>query len=161
VLAGVLLHDIGKLESYRWEGAFEMTVAGSVAGHVVLGAIMLDRRYHQAPQPPCTPGELLELHHLILSHHGKLEFGAPVTPMTLEAEILHYGQCQRKAASMDDALRSGFRRGCGGQPPIWQLDRRGLAPRPVGAPSPAGRPVSAAQTRRPGPARTSPGRGRT
>ncbi len=42
VLAGALLHDIGKLESYRWDGLFEMTIPGSVIGHVVLGALMLD-----------------------------------------------------------------------------------------------------------------------
>ena len=128
VFAGVLLHDVGKLESYRWEGAFEVTVAGSVAGHVVLGAMMLDRRFHQAPQPPCTQDELLELHHLILSHHGKLEFGAPVTPMTLEAEILHYADnASAKAASMDDALRDPENFPEGGvvsSRPIWQIDRR-------------------------------------
>jgi 3'-5' exoribonuclease len=128
VLAGVLLHDIGKLESYRWEGAFEVTVAGSVVGHVVLGAMMLDRRVRQAAEPPCTPDELLELHHLILSHHGKMEFGAPVTPMTLEAEILHYADnASAKAASMDDALRDPENFSEGGavsNRTIWQIDRR-------------------------------------
>src|SRR6185436_17718979 len=44
VLAGVLLHDIGKLESYRWDGLFDHTPVGRLVGHVVLGALMLDRR---------------------------------------------------------------------------------------------------------------------
>jgi len=128
VLAGVLLHDIGKLESYRWDGAFEVTVPGSVLGHVVLGALMLDRRVRQSPSPPCTPDELLELQHLVLSHHGKLEFGAPITPMTLEAEILHYADnASAKAASMDDALQDPENFAGGGavsSRAIWQIDRR-------------------------------------
>jgi 3'-5' exoribonuclease len=128
VLAGVLLHDIGKLESYRWDGAFEVTVPGSVIGHVVLGTLMLDRRVQQAPTPPCGADELLELQHLVLSHHGKLEFGAPVTPMTLEAEILHYADnASAKAASMDDALQDPENFPGGGavsSRTIWQIDRR-------------------------------------
>lgn len=128
VLAGVLLHDIGKLESYRWEGVFEFTTPGSVIGHVVLGALMLDRRWWEEESPPCTEEELLLLQHLILSHHGKLEFGAPVVPMTLEAEIIHYADnASAKTASMDEALLDPENfpddgpisaRG------IWQLDRR-------------------------------------
>lgn len=128
VLAGVLLHDIGKLESYRWEGAFDVTVPGSVVGHVVLGALMLDRRVREASRPPCTEQELLVLEHLILSHHGKLEFGAPVAPMTLEAEILHYADnASAKAASMADALADGENfsgDGAVSSRTIWQIDRR-------------------------------------
>src|SRR5574341_1465290 len=54
VLAGVLLHDIGKLEAYSWRGGFVYTEAGSLVGHVVLGALMLDRRLDEEPEPPCT-----------------------------------------------------------------------------------------------------------
>ncbi len=105
VLAGVLLHDIGKLESYRWDGLFEMTVPGAVIGHVVLGAFMLDRRVRAEAALPCTEEELLLLEHIVLAHHGKLEFGAPVPPMTLEAEIIHYADnASAKTASMADAL---------------------------------------------------------
>jgi 3'-5' exoribonuclease len=128
VLAGVLLHDIGKLESYRWEGAFEVTVPGAAVGHVTLGALMLDRRVRETSPPPCGEEELLQLLHLILSHHGKLEFGAAVAPMTLEAEILHYADnASAKAASMDDALQDPENFTGGGavsSRTIWQLDRR-------------------------------------
>lgn len=128
LLAGALLHDIGKLASYRWEGGFEMTVAGSVLGHVVLGALMLDQRVRAAAPSPCTPEELLLLQHLILSHHGKLEFGAPVLPLTLEAEILHFADnASARAASMASALASA-EHFPGGVPisarAIWQIDRR-------------------------------------
>lgn len=128
VLAGVLLHDIGKLESYQWGGAFELTVAGSVIGHVVLGALMLDRRVHAELPAPCTENELMMLQHLVLSHHGKVEFGAPVAPMTLEAEILHYADnASAKTASMDDALRDQENFPGGGTVSaraIWQLEKR-------------------------------------
>ena len=72
VLAGALLHDIGKLDAYRWEGAFELTECGALLGHVTLGILMLDRRVGQEQSPPCTDRELIILHHLIASHHGKL-----------------------------------------------------------------------------------------
>ena len=128
VLAGALLHDIGKLDSYRWDGFFEMSLPGSVIGHVVLGALHLDRRVRAESPMPCTEDELLLLEHLVLAHHGRLEFGAPVPPMTLEAEILHYADnASAKTASMDEALRDpdNFL----GDTPIssravWHLDKR-------------------------------------
>lgn len=128
VLAGVLLHDIGKLESYRWDGVFEMTVPGSVIGHVVLGAFMLDRRVRAEAPMPCSEEELLILEHLLLSHHGKLEFGAPVAPMTLEAEIIHYADnASAKTASMADALDNDENFPDDAEisaRTIWQLDKR-------------------------------------
>lgn len=128
VLAGVLLHDIGKLEAYRWDGAFEATDLNALHGHVVLGALMLDRAVRSASSPPCTPLELAILIHLILSHHGKQEFGAPVPPRTLEAEVLHYADnASAKSGAMADALADsanfpgeGLVSGQG----IWTLDRR-------------------------------------
>jgi 3'-5' exoribonuclease len=105
VLAGALLHDIGKLDSYTWEGAFEHTEAGSLVGHVVLGALMLDRRLDEEEELPCTETERRILLHLILAHHGQLEWGSPVLPLTLEAEILHWADnASAKATSFADAL---------------------------------------------------------
>lgn len=128
ILAGVLLHDIGKLESYRWDGVFEMTVPGSVIGHVVLGGFMLDRRVRAETPMPCQEEELLILEHLVLSHHGRLEFGAPVVPMTLEAEIIHYADnASAKTASMADALDDDENFPDDAEistRTIWQLDKR-------------------------------------
>ncbi len=128
LVAGALLHDIGKLESYTWDGVFAYTDRGRLLGHVVLGSLMLDRRVAAEVTPPCSPEGLTVLHHLILSHHGQLEFGAAVPPMTLEAEILHYADnASAKATSMADAIadpdnftgsEAMSTRG------IWQLDRR-------------------------------------
>lgn len=128
VLAGALLHDIGKLETYRWDGAFGYTSRGRLLGHVVLGALMLDRRLAECDEPACTDDEATCLQHLILSHHGHLEFGAAVKPMTLEAEILHYADnASAKATSMADALSNPDN--FAGDDPfssrgIWEIDKR-------------------------------------
>ncbi len=127
VLAGVLLHDIGKLDAYRWDGAFAYTDAGHLVGHVVLGALALDRRLNECVPPPCSDGERAVLQHLILAHHGRLEYGSPVTPMTLEAEVLHWADnASAKTASMADALRDAdaFGEELVSQRRFWQLDQR-------------------------------------
>ncbi len=128
VLAGALLHDIGKLEAYRWDTGFEVTAAGALLGHVALGLLMLERRVSAEAVPPCTPDELLLLRHLIASHHGRLEFGAAVPPMTLEAEVLHYADnASARTASMADALADDRNFEAADHlvsRPLWQLDRR-------------------------------------
>lgn len=128
VLAGVLLHDIGKLEAYRWEGSFEYTDTGRLLGHVVLGLRMVERRVAAEAAPPCTPEELTVLEHLILSHHGKLEFGSPVEPMTPEAEILHFADnTSAKVASFTEAMANPENFAEGGQVSartLWELDKR-------------------------------------
>jgi 3'-5' exoribonuclease len=128
VLAGALLHDIGKLEAYRWQGAFEVTECGALLGHVTLGMLMLDRRVRSESPAPCTDHELTILQHLIASHHGRQEFGAAVPPMTLEAEVLHFADnASAKTASMAEALAdpenfSG--EALVSAKPLWQLERR-------------------------------------
>lgn len=128
VLAGALLHDMGKLESYTWDAVFEMTECGSLLGHVVLGTLMLERRIKAEDPSPCTDQELMLLHHLILSHHGTLEHGAPVQPMTLEAEVLHYADnASAKTASMASVLADpdNFPGDALVSPNgHWQIDRR-------------------------------------
>lgn len=127
LLAGVLLHDIGKLDAYRWDGLFEMTEAGSLLGHVVLGSLMLDRRLDEEEEPVTSEEERLLLQHLVLSHHGELEFGSPIRPMTLEAEVLHYADSASAAtANLAVALKetANFGEGESVSKPIWTLDRR-------------------------------------
>jgi 3'-5' exoribonuclease len=127
VLAGALLHDIGKIEAYSWDWVFDYTEAHYLVGHVVLGAMMLERRLDEAPEPPCTPVERQLLRHLILSHHGRLEYGSPVPPLTLEAEVLHWADnASAKTASMAEALgdADAFADGLVSQRRFWQLDNR-------------------------------------
>lgn len=128
VLAGTLLHDIGKLDAYSWQGAFEVTEIGALLGHVTLGMLMLDRRVRAENPAPCTERELGILQHLIASHHGKPEFGAAVAPMTLEAEVLHFADnASAKTASMGQALADPDNFTAGAlvsAKSLWQLDRR-------------------------------------
>jgi 3'-5' exoribonuclease len=68
--------------------------------------LMLQRRLARAA-PLCSDREVVLLQHLIASHHGLLEHGAPVRPMTLEAEVLHYADdASAKTSSMVEALAS-------------------------------------------------------
>ena len=128
VLGGAMLHDIGKLEAYRWGGAFEMTDLGALLGHVALGVLMFDRRVGAELIAPCTEVERLLLQHLIASHHGRQEFGAIMSPMTLEAEILHFADnASAKATSMAQALGAAYNfEGDSLVTPraLWELDKR-------------------------------------
>jgi 3'-5' exoribonuclease len=106
VVAGALLHDVGKVEAYTIDaGQFANTPCGLLLGHVVLGCLMLERRLAALGHAVCTEGQLLDLQHMILSHHGSLEFGSPVRPMTTEAEIVHWAdEASAKANDMMESL---------------------------------------------------------
>ena len=131
VTAGALLHDIGKLESYSWDtGVFDTTERGRLAGHVVIGAQMLRTALAAQLEPVCTDEEAMLVEHMILSHHGRLEYGSPVRPMTLEAEILHFADdASAKTAAINEAYHSpeyfaGDARLSSKR--LWQLDNRWL-----------------------------------
>ncbi len=130
VVAGALLHDIGKVEAYAVspEG-FAHTTAGLLLGHVALGALMLERRLPQL-KIPLTTDQRDELLHLILSHHGAQEHGSPVQPMTVEAEIVHWAdEASSKATDMLDDLSDPDLFPTGGDSPFsarrsWRLGRK-------------------------------------
>jgi 3'-5' exoribonuclease len=86
VLAGALLHDIGKLQELDYDLATSYSREGRLIGHITLGAAVVGQAAAAIENFP--PALLTEIQHLILSHHGRLEFGSPVTPMTVEAFIL-------------------------------------------------------------------------
>ena len=88
LMAGVLLHDIGKMEELAVTNHISYSDRGRLLGHIVLGAGTLERALESAQDFP--EGLALKLKHMILSHHGSLEHGSPVRPMTVEAMLLHY-----------------------------------------------------------------------
>jgi 3'-5' exoribonuclease len=128
VVAGALLHDVGKVEAYDvGPQGFTATPCGLLVGHVVLGVLLVERRLQALGEPPCTEGQLLELRHMILSHHGKLEFGSPVQPMTLEAQIVHHADdASAKATDFLDAFEDAELWAEGGEfsKRSWQLSRQ-------------------------------------
>ncbi len=89
LVAGALLHDIGKtVELQQTTGVIDYTDMGRLKGHLVIGCEMIGR---EAAQINNFPEDLLaQLQHLVLSHHGRQEFGSPVVPMTAEAILLSF-----------------------------------------------------------------------
>jgi len=88
LLAGALLHDVGKITQYKTGGFIDYTDEGRLIGHVVSGYDILSKRIEKIKDFP--PSLSLQLKHLILSHQGELELASPVVPQTIEAIILHY-----------------------------------------------------------------------
>ena len=88
LLAGAILHDIGKLNELSAFPANEYTDAGQLIGHIVIGYQMVSARIMKIPHfPKKLAAELL---HLILSHHGELEYGSPKKPALVEALALSF-----------------------------------------------------------------------
>ena len=86
LVTGAILHDIGKVKELSWKTTFGYTLEGQMIGHISIAQGML-REKVQALQP--FPEKLRVLvEHMILSHHGKYEFGSPKLPMTPEAVLL-------------------------------------------------------------------------
>jgi len=90
---GAFLHDLGKVEELTVGGETTYTDRGQLVGHLVIGVQMLGEKIDQLERTSGEPfpAELrLHLEHLIVSHHGNLEYGSPKVPMTLEALALHH-----------------------------------------------------------------------
>ncbi len=88
VLVGVLLHDAGKTEELGKRAGEEYTVDGTLQGHVYIGARRAERVMDEIDGFPDETRRLVL--HLVLSHHGAKEFGAPIEPATMEAVFLHH-----------------------------------------------------------------------
>ena len=86
VVAGALLHDLGKLRELAYAGTTQYSREGRLIGHVALGAMMV--RDAALAIEGFPPHLLVEIEHLVLSHHGSKDLGSPVEPMTVEAFIL-------------------------------------------------------------------------
>ncbi len=104
LMAGVFFHDIGKLWELQDEGGLiDYTVSGRLKGHLVMGSEMVAQ---EAAKIKDFPQDILvHIQHLILSHHGKLEFGSPTLPMTPEAFILSFIDDLDSKMNLIDQLR--------------------------------------------------------
>lgn len=88
LVLGAILHDVGKVEELSAVTTIEYTDVGRLIGHLVLGSIMVERRAATIEGFPEMKRRLIQ--HLILSHHGRFEYGSPVLPKTPEALALHH-----------------------------------------------------------------------
>ena len=88
LIVGGLLHDIGKMQELGGKLATEYTDEGQLLGHVIITDREVTEKIRAIPDFPADLA--IELTHMLLSHHGEREFGAPIVPATLEACALHY-----------------------------------------------------------------------
>jgi 3'-5' exoribonuclease len=85
--AGVILHDLGKVIELSGPVSASYTLEGKLLGHI---PIMVSEISKAAEHLGISGEEIVVLQHMVLSHHGKAEWGSPKPPMVKEAEILHY-----------------------------------------------------------------------
>ena len=123
LLAGVIIHDLGKIEemkSDRTGNVTDYTRDGQLLGHLVRGITNLNR---VAEETGVTGEARVLLEHMLLSHHGESEFGSPKPPMFPEAEALHW-------IDIMDARMNTMKTALDKTPPgafsekIFSLDRR-------------------------------------
>jgi len=86
LVTGAILHDIGKVRELEWKSSFSYTLEGQMVGHISIAQGMLREKVREIAPFPEKLRVLVE--HMILSHHGKYEFGSPKLPMTPEAILL-------------------------------------------------------------------------
>lgn len=121
LVAGIILHDLAKIDEYTGVVGTDFTLEGQLLGHI---PIMTERLETAAltlglkDQP-----ETLLLKHVVVSHHGKLEYGSPQRPRIIEAEVLHH-------IDMLDANINALEKALGGtkvgafSDKVWSLDNR-------------------------------------
>lgn len=89
-IVGGMLHDLGKLWTYRLSGvSITITDEGQLFDHTYMGARFINNFAENYYKDPKDTLKLQLLEHIILSHHGSLDFGAAVPPMCIEAHIVH------------------------------------------------------------------------
>jgi 3'-5' exoribonuclease len=87
-MTGVILHDIGKIHELTYDRSFGYSTEGQLLGHIIIALRMVDEKVRQVPGFPAKLRTLVE--HMIVSHHGELEFGSPKVPLFPEALLLHH-----------------------------------------------------------------------
>jgi 3'-5' exoribonuclease len=128
VIAGAILHDIGKLQELRVSpSGAQFTPYGELIGHIVLGRDILRAA---AQREPLDAETLLRLEHIIISHQRTAEWGSPKPPMTPEALLVHYAddidaKLQMMFAALEEQADGPF---TSQRNPLHQKVFRGLDP---------------------------------
>lgn len=107
IVAGALLHDLGKVRELTLRGGFGYSDEGRLLGHITLGIVMLEELTRKIDAfPPCL-ADILK--HIILSHHGEAEWGSPKKPMCVEAMTVHYlDNLDARISGVKEHMREGM-----------------------------------------------------
>ena len=128
LLTGVILHDIGKVRELSWDVGFEYTVEGTLLGHIQMGLELIEKTIDNLQGFP--PRLKILVQHMILSHHGKLEFGSPKLPMIPEALVLNFvDDLDAKMQAIMSEFEKSAREGKAADEltgKVWALDSRQL-----------------------------------
>jgi 3'-5' exoribonuclease len=115
LLAGVVLHDIGKIDELCYARGINYSDEGRLLGHIMIGVALVQEKCKAIPGFPAPLAVLVE--HLILSHHGSHEFGSPSLPQFPEAVVLHFiDDLDSKMAGMRASLEVGL---AGPEAELW------------------------------------------
>ncbi len=131
LITAALLHDVGKVEEFHYEGRLRYSREGRLLGHVLLGQRLVEDKIRELENFPRD--KELELLHTIISHHGELEWGAPKKPQSAEALVLHH-------IDNLDAKVKGFLEVVEGRGEVSWPELQNLFRRPLDQPLAADRP---------------------
>src|SRR5580693_2256614 len=113
LLTGAIVHDIGKIYELSYERGFSYSDEGQLLGHMLIAVRLIGEKLREIPDFPPRLRSLIE--HMIISHHGQLEFGSPKTPVFPEAMMLHYlddmdskMECMRHLIEKDRQMAGNF-----------------------------------------------------
>ena len=119
LLAGALLHDIGKIYELSPLPQNEYTDDGQMLGHIIIGIEMISEEVAKIPGFPRELASLVK--HCIVSHHGEFEFGSPKLPSTAEALLLHFADnIDAKLTTYGEVLEKDT------TPGLWTSYQKGL-----------------------------------
>ncbi len=153
LVTGVILHDIGKIHELSYERGFSYSDEGQLLGHMLIAVRMVGDKLRDIPDFPPRLRSLVE--HMIISHHGQLEFGSPKTPVFPEAMLLHYlddldskMECMRHLIETDRQVAGNFTSFSSSLERVLLKKDRYLAgsASPAAAPAPVAAKTAPAQT---------------
>jgi 3'-5' exoribonuclease len=142
LMAGALLHDIGKVREIGARGGFPYTDEGKLLGHILLGLQMVAEA--AATVPALSGQRLLLLQHLVASHQGRYEWQSPREPRILEGLLLHYADDLDAKFNQASSLVGGVQAGWTAYDRSFARDfLRHRTPHPALDPAPEATPAPA------------------
>ncbi len=127
VISGIILHDLGKIVEYSLnEGVPALTDSGELFGHIYIGASIIQNEAAKSETGELSP-QMKNLLHVVLSHHGKREYGSPQPPKTVEAWLVHLIDYLESRMQITGEEIKKIKPGKWSQQKIWPLENVRLA----------------------------------